>query len=68
MAEVDFATWKQFVSAHPETHILQTAEWGELKKDFGWDVVRLIVVILASRSFSQAAFGVYGGIYAKTRR
>ena len=42
MAEVDFATWKQFVSAHPETHILQTAEWGELKKDFGWDVVRLI--------------------------
>jgi lipid II:glycine glycyltransferase (peptidoglycan interpeptide bridge formation enzyme) len=42
MTQVDFAAWKAFVSAHPETHILQTAEWGELKKGFGWDVVRLI--------------------------
>lgn len=42
MAEVDFETWKRFVSAHSEMHVLQTAEWGELKADFGWDVVRLI--------------------------
>ena len=42
MPEVDFETWKQFVSAHPEMHVLQTAEWGELKKSFGWDVARLI--------------------------
>src|SRR5437868_4864505 len=43
MPEVDFDTWKQFISAHLEAYILQTAEWGELKKSFGWDVVRLIV-------------------------
>ena len=43
MPEVNFDTWKQFVSAHPETYILQTAEWGELKANFGWDVVRLLV-------------------------
>lgn len=43
MPEVDFETWKTFVSAHAEIHVLQTAEWGELKKGFGWDVARLIV-------------------------
>lgn len=43
MPEVDFDTWKAFVSAHPDTHVLQTAEWGELKRGFGWDVARLIV-------------------------
>jgi peptidoglycan pentaglycine glycine transferase (the first glycine) len=42
MPEVDFKTWKQFVSMHAEMHVLQTAEWGELKKGFGWDVARLI--------------------------
>ncbi len=43
MPEVDFETWKQFVSTHSETHVLQTAEWGELKRGFGWNVARLIV-------------------------
>jgi lipid II:glycine glycyltransferase (peptidoglycan interpeptide bridge formation enzyme) len=42
MPEVDFDAWKKFVSAHPETHILQTAEWGELKGSFGWEPVRVI--------------------------
>jgi len=42
LAEVNFSEWKQFVSAHPEAHVLQTAEWGELKQGFGWDVIRLI--------------------------
>ncbi len=42
MAEVDFDAWKRFVSAHHEAHILQTAEWGELKAGFGWEVVRLV--------------------------
>lgn len=42
MAEVDFETWKKFISGQSNVHILQTAEWGELKKGFGWDVVRLI--------------------------
>lgn len=42
MAEVDFETWKKFISGQVNAHVLQTAEWGELKADFGWDVARLI--------------------------
>jgi len=42
MAEVDFDGWKRFLAGHPEAHILQTAEWGELKAGFGWEPVRLV--------------------------
>lgn len=42
MAEVDVKTWKKFISGQMNAHVLQTAEWGELKSGFGWDVVRLI--------------------------
>ncbi|NMC86509.1 MAG: peptidoglycan bridge formation glycyltransferase FemA/FemB family protein [Anaerolineaceae bacterium] len=36
------AEWAQFTAQHPETHLLQTAEWGELKSAFGWQPVRLV--------------------------
>jgi len=42
MAEVGFDAWKQFIAAHPSAHILQTAEWGELKGSFGWEPVRVV--------------------------
>jgi lipid II:glycine glycyltransferase (peptidoglycan interpeptide bridge formation enzyme) len=42
MPEVDFETWKKFISAHPEAHVLQTAEWGELKASFGWELLRVV--------------------------
>ena len=41
--EVDAAAWEAFLRSHPETHILQTAAWGELKSGFGWYALRLIV-------------------------
>jgi len=28
--------WQQFIDQHPNTHILQTPEWGALKAGFGW--------------------------------
>ncbi len=28
--------WDGFLARHPEAHILQTREWGELKSRFGW--------------------------------
>jgi lipid II:glycine glycyltransferase (peptidoglycan interpeptide bridge formation enzyme) len=28
--------WKSFLNKHPDAHLLQTAEWGELKSAFGW--------------------------------
>lgn len=36
--------WDDFVAAHPCAHILQTAEWGELKAAFGWSPQRVAVV------------------------
>ena len=28
--------WEQFIKERPQTHILQTTSWGELKSGFGW--------------------------------
>ena len=42
MPRVSFAEWQQFLTGHPDAHILQTAEWGELKSAFGWQAQRLV--------------------------
>jgi peptidoglycan pentaglycine glycine transferase (the first glycine) len=42
MPLVSFETWKEFIAQQPTPHILQTAEWGELKRGFGWDVSRIV--------------------------
>ncbi len=42
MPEATFSQWRDFVAAHPDIHLLQTAEWGELKSAFGWTPVRII--------------------------
>jgi lipid II:glycine glycyltransferase (peptidoglycan interpeptide bridge formation enzyme) len=42
VAEVSFEQWKTFLKKCENPHILQTAEWGELKAGFGWEPVRLI--------------------------
>jgi lipid II:glycine glycyltransferase (peptidoglycan interpeptide bridge formation enzyme) len=42
MPEVTLTDWNQFLTHHPEAHLLQLGEWGELKKDFGWKPVRII--------------------------
>ena len=42
MPVVDFSEWKRFLASQPNPHILQTAEWGELKQGFGWDVERIV--------------------------
>lgn len=42
MSKVSFNEWKNFIADQPYPHILQTAEWGELKRGFGWDVERII--------------------------
>ncbi len=39
---VSLPDWNHFLSQHPDTHLLQTGEWGELKSAFGWKPVRLI--------------------------
>ncbi len=42
MPEVSLADWNQFLRHHPNAHLLQTGEWGELKSAFGWEAVRVI--------------------------
>jgi peptidoglycan pentaglycine glycine transferase (the first glycine) len=42
MPIVSLSDWNQFLSSHPDAHLLQTGEWGELKSAFGWKPVRMI--------------------------
>lgn len=42
MPEVTRAEWDQFITRYPNSHILQTSAWGDLKADFGWRVTRLV--------------------------
>jgi lipid II:glycine glycyltransferase (peptidoglycan interpeptide bridge formation enzyme) len=43
MPEVNLSDWNHFLESHPNAHLLQMGEWGELKKDFGWKPVRFIL-------------------------
>lgn len=42
MPTVSLAEWNQYLQSQPNTHLLQTGEWGELKADFGWKPVRMV--------------------------
>lgn len=42
MPEVNLTDWNRFLESHPNAHLLQMGEWGELKKDFGWKPVRIV--------------------------
>jgi lipid II:glycine glycyltransferase (peptidoglycan interpeptide bridge formation enzyme) len=42
MPILSLTDWNQFLSTHPNAHLLQTGEWGELKSAFGWKPVRVV--------------------------
>jgi len=42
MSIVTLTEWNQFLSQDPDAHLLQTADWGELKSAFGWKPMRVI--------------------------
>lgn len=42
MPIVSLSHWNQFLSTHPNAHLLQTGEWGELKSAFGWKPIRIV--------------------------
>jgi lipid II:glycine glycyltransferase (peptidoglycan interpeptide bridge formation enzyme) len=42
MPIVSLIDWNNFLSQHPNAHLLQTGEWGELKSTFGWKPVRIV--------------------------
>lgn len=41
MSVTSYSEWNEFVSQNPQTHLLQSGEWGELKSKFGWITVRI---------------------------
>ncbi len=43
MPEVNLTEWNHFLKSHPNAHLLQMGEWGELKRGFGWKPVRIIL-------------------------
>jgi len=43
MPELIASEWNDFLVRYPDAHLLQTASWGELKAEFGWDVSRVSV-------------------------
>ncbi|MEK6753523.1 MAG: peptidoglycan bridge formation glycyltransferase FemA/FemB family protein [Chloroflexota bacterium] len=42
MTIVSLTEWNIFLENHPNAHLLQMGEWGELKRGFGWKPVRLV--------------------------
>jgi peptidoglycan pentaglycine glycine transferase (the first glycine) len=36
-------SWETFLDAHPNTHLLQTSAWGELKSAFGWQAEQVML-------------------------
>src|SRR5512139_2774930 len=34
--------WNHLLAQHPNAHLLQTGEWGELKSAFGWKSVQIV--------------------------
>lgn len=42
MPQITPQAWTKFLSQYPDAHILQTAAWGQLKKDFDWRVVYVV--------------------------
>lgn len=42
MPIASLSEWEHFLQNHPNAHLLQRGEWGELKASFGWKAVRMI--------------------------
>ena len=43
MSQVNKEEWDAFLLKHPDSHLLQTSRWGELKRFYGWEPKWLIV-------------------------
>jgi peptidoglycan pentaglycine glycine transferase (the first glycine) len=42
MSEINPNEWDTFISNHSNPHILQTSPWGQLKVNFGWNLVHVV--------------------------
>src|SRR5258706_1252814 len=67
MTQVSLTEWNNFLDQHPNAHLLQMSEWGELKSSFGWKPVRLILNEKAGAQilFRRLPFGLTFGYMPK---
>ena len=66
MPEISLTEWNNFLAQHPDSHLLQSGEWGELKSAFGWEAVRVVVDgIGAQILFRQLPLGLSFGYIPK---
>lgn len=67
MSRISLADWKNFLDKHPDAHLLQMGEWGELKSSFGWNPVRIVLddKIGAQILFRRMPFGLTLGYMPK---
>ncbi len=74
MVTTDLSEWESFTAQFHDAHILQTAEWGRLKADFGWRLTHalsttsgaqiLIKKILPGINFAYISKGPIGSDFA----
>ena len=65
MSEVSLAEWNRFLQGHPNAHLLQTGEWGELKSAFGWEAIRVITAMSVYKFFFANCHWVLRWLYSE---
>lgn len=66
MSTCTYQEWNSFIKKCPEVHILQSADWGELKSQFGWKTIRLISGSIGAQIlFQPLPFGYHIGYIPK---
>lgn len=56
MPLVSPSAWEAFLAAHPNAHLLQTRQWGQLKAAFGWETVHVIAGETGGATGAQILF------------
>ena len=56
MPELNYEAWEEFLKGVPQAHLLQSGSWGELKRDFGWDIMRIAVGATGTQIGAQILF------------
>jgi peptidoglycan pentaglycine glycine transferase (the first glycine) len=53
------AAWDAFVAAHPDSHTLQTSDWGRFKSEFGWTAQTVAITEESSGAIRAGALLLY---------
>jgi peptidoglycan pentaglycine glycine transferase (the first glycine) len=56
MTELTRSQWDAFTSQYLDIHFLQSAAWGELKRDFGWSVARIQTGAIGAQVLFRSIF------------